>query len=76
MRPLIPLTVGAEFSRLIQDCWHETPRLRPDFSAVLQRLEQVEEEVQAAAAAADGDGDGSTREAVRAVPRLIAGGAA
>ena len=45
MRPLIPLSTGDEMSRLIQDCWHEVPRLRPDFAQVLHRLKLIANKV-------------------------------
>ena len=53
MRPLIPLSVGEEWSSLISDCWHEAPRLRPGFDRVLPRLDKLE-----AAAAQQSPGQG------------------
>jgi sterile alpha motif and leucine zipper-containing kinase AZK len=42
MRPQIPLSIGPALSQIIVDSWHEMPRLRPPFHALVERLRGLE----------------------------------
>lgn len=44
MRPEIPTNTPDGLSALIKECWDRDPDNRPDFEAIYERLEKMEEE--------------------------------
>ena len=56
MRPQIPFDgscIGPALSKLIEECWHELPRMRPSFDVVCTRLEEMDGPVEFVAHALD-----------------------
>ncbi|EFJ42097.1 hypothetical protein VOLCADRAFT_121569 [Volvox carteri f. nagariensis] len=57
LRPGVPGDCDPDWAALMQACWHDSPRARPSFNAIAERLEEVLERLtkQEAAAAAAAD---------------------
>jgi hypothetical protein len=45
LRPEIPAHCPESLSSLIEECWHRDPDCRPDFEAIYERIEKIEEEI-------------------------------
>ncbi|MGH0141489.1 UNVERIFIED_CONTAM: hypothetical protein FKN15_068486 [Acipenser sinensis] len=43
----IPSTCPEQFSKLMEECWEQDPHIRPSFTAILEQLAAIEEEVMA-----------------------------
>lgn len=41
LRPALPPGCDPSWVSLMQDCWHAVPRMRPSFTDILSRLEQM-----------------------------------
>ncbi|XP_043811800.1 serine/threonine-protein kinase STY46 isoform X3 [Manihot esculenta] len=45
LRPTIPKHTNPKLSELLEKCWQQDPALRPDFSEIIQILQQIAKEV-------------------------------
>ena len=43
-RPPIPSFLDAKFANLMERCWHQDFRMRPEFSDIVRELEQIKME--------------------------------
>ncbi|XP_041106730.1 mitogen-activated protein kinase kinase kinase 21-like isoform X2 [Polyodon spathula] len=43
----IPSTCPEQFAKLMEECWEQDPHIRPSFTAILEQLTAIEEEVMA-----------------------------
>jgi serine/threonine protein kinase len=41
LRPDVPPGCPLDLYKLLEDCWHGDPEMRPDFSSVTQRMQQM-----------------------------------
>lgn len=45
LRPAIPKNTHPKFVELLERCWQQDPTLRPDFSEIIEILQQLAKEV-------------------------------
>nr|GME09893.1 serine/threonine-protein kinase STY17-like [Ipomoea batatas] len=46
LRPNIPKHTHPKLAELLENCWHQDPTKRPEFSEILEILKQISDEVQ------------------------------
>ncbi|KAE8654350.1 ACT-like protein tyrosine kinase family protein isoform 2 [Hibiscus syriacus] len=45
LRPIIPKNTNPKLAELLERCWQQDPTLRPDFSEIIETLQQIAKEV-------------------------------
>ena len=45
LRPIIPKHTHPKLAELLEKCWQQDPALRPDFSEIIEILQQTAKEV-------------------------------
>ncbi|KAI3868930.1 hypothetical protein MKW92_003226 [Papaver armeniacum] len=65
LRPTIPKDTHPKLVRLLEHCWQQNPSLRPDFSEIIEALQDIAKEV-----GTDGQDNEKLNMALRAVMKL------